>query len=90
MSTNQYDVDAYGKDVLAAANRFPWALAAPGTRHWPDGEFLDVALSTVRAEEREGYIERLEAFVEQHRARLRELLRGWGRAAGPQSSAGTR
>ncbi|MFD8288074.1 hypothetical protein ACFV2B_07540 [Streptomyces lavendulae] len=23
------------KDVLAAAERFPWALAAPGTRHWP-------------------------------------------------------
>lgn len=31
-------------DVLAAAERFPWAVAAPGTRHWPDGgDFLDVA-----------------------------------------------
>ncbi|MET9294838.1 hypothetical protein [Streptomyces sp. NPDC003077] len=63
------------KDVLAAAERFPWALAAPGTRHWPDGELLDVALSAVRTEERQGYIEHLEAFVEQHRARLEERLR---------------
>ncbi len=32
------------KDVLAAAERFPWALAAPGERHWPDGgDFLGVA-----------------------------------------------
>ncbi|MFJ2027991.1 hypothetical protein ACIODW_29870 [Streptomyces sp. NPDC087897] len=46
-------------------------MAAPGERHWPDGgDFLDVALSAVRPEEREGYIERLEAFVEQHRPRL--------------------
>ncbi|MFE9804240.1 hypothetical protein ACWC98_35710 [Streptomyces goshikiensis] len=50
----------------------PWALAAPGERHWPDGEFLNVALSAVRTEEREGYIEHLEVFVEQHRARLEE------------------
>ncbi|MFB7258065.1 hypothetical protein [Streptomyces nojiriensis] len=71
------------KDVLAAAERFPWAVAAPGTRHWPDGEFLDVALSTVRTEEREGYIERLEAFVEQHRARLEELLRAYGPGSRP-------
>jgi hypothetical protein len=71
--------------VLAAAERFPWALAGPGTRHWPDGEFLDVALSTVRAEEREGYIERLEAFVEEHRARLEELLRAYGPGSTPAS-----
>ncbi|MGW5401066.1 hypothetical protein [Streptomyces sp. NPDC003952] len=70
-------------DVLAAAERFPWALAAPGTRHWPDGEFLDVALGTVPAEEREGYIERLEAFVEQHRKRLEELLRAYGPGSRP-------
>ncbi|MFE1579266.1 hypothetical protein [Streptomyces fradiae] len=63
------------KDVLAAAERFPRALAAPETRRWPDGEFLDVALRAVRAEERQGYIERLEAFVEQRRARLEEILR---------------
>lgn len=30
------------------AERFPWALAAPGERHWPDREFLDVALSATR------------------------------------------
>ncbi|MFI8963073.1 hypothetical protein ACIGO8_13235 [Streptomyces sp. NPDC053493] len=30
-------VELDAKDVLAAAERFPWALAAPGTRHWPDG-----------------------------------------------------
>ncbi|MGW6327253.1 hypothetical protein [Streptomyces sp. NPDC055100] len=58
------------EDLLAAAERFPWAMAAPGERHWPDGgDFLEVALSAVRPKEREGYIERLEAFVEQHRAR---------------------
>ncbi|MFD8288073.1 hypothetical protein ACFV2B_07535 [Streptomyces lavendulae] len=48
-----------------------------------DGEFLDVALSTVRTEERKGYIERLEAFVEEHRARLEELLRAYGPGSRP-------
>ncbi|WP_399935039.1 hypothetical protein [Streptomyces kanamyceticus] len=72
------------KDVLAAAERFPWAVAAPGERHWPDGsDFLDVALSAVRPEEREGYIERLEAFVEQHRARPEEMLRTHGPGSRP-------
>ncbi|MEU2855578.1 hypothetical protein [Streptomyces syringium] len=67
-------------DLLAAAERSPWALAAPGgVRHWPDGgDFLDVALNAVRPEEREGYIERPKAFVEQHRARLEEMLRTHG------------
>lgn len=46
---------------------------------------LDVALSTVRPEEREGYIERLEAFVEQHRARLEEMLRTHGPGSTPAS-----
>lgn len=63
-------------DVLAVADRFPWAVAAPGERHWPDGEFLDVALGAVRADERQGYIERLAAFVEQHRARLGGAVAG--------------
>ncbi|MFI0220069.1 hypothetical protein [Streptomyces lydicus] len=36
-------------------------------------------------EEREGYIERLEAFVEQHRARLEELLRAYGPGSRPAS-----
>ncbi|MEU9197729.1 hypothetical protein [Streptomyces hundungensis] len=74
------------KDVLAAAEGFPWAVAAPGVRHWPDGgDFLDVALSAVRPEEREGYIERLEAFVEQHRPRLEEMLRTHGPGSKPAS-----
>ncbi|MBK3646323.1 hypothetical protein [Streptomyces sp. MBT33] len=73
-------------DVLAAAERFPWAVAAPGTRHWPDGsDFLDVALSAVGNEERAGYIERLEAFVEGHRDRLEELLRAYGPGSRPAS-----
>ncbi|GGR47353.1 hypothetical protein GCM10010497_58340 [Streptomyces cinereoruber] len=38
----------------------------PGTLHRPQGEFLDVALSAMPPEERTKYIERLEAFVEQH------------------------
>ncbi|MFI0596616.1 hypothetical protein [Streptomyces griseus] len=71
--------------VLATAERFPWAVAAPEVRHWPDGSFLDVALSAVRPEEREGYIERLVAFVEQHRARLENLLRAYGPASTPAS-----
>ncbi|MGW2843289.1 hypothetical protein ACWCWD_36560 [Streptomyces sp. NPDC001493] len=77
-------LDATG--VLAAAERFPWAVAARGVRHWPDGsDFLDVALSAVRPEEREGYIERLEAFVEQHRARLEKMLRTHGPGSEPAS-----
>ena len=74
------------KDVLAVAERFPWAVAAPGDRHWPDGsDFLDVALSAVGNEDRAGYIERLEAFVEQHRDRLEELLRAYGPGSTPAS-----
>ncbi|MFI0227941.1 hypothetical protein [Streptomyces lydicus] len=75
----------YARRVLAVAEGFTWAIAAPGERHWPDGEFLDVALGAVRTEEREGYIERLEAFVEQHRARLEELLRAYGPGSRPAS-----
>ncbi|MER8048031.1 hypothetical protein [Streptomyces sp. NPDC094032] len=38
-------VELDAKDILAAAERFLWAVAAPGERHWPDGgDFLDVAL----------------------------------------------
>ncbi|WP_433860308.1 hypothetical protein [Streptomyces kronopolitis] len=76
----------YAQRVLAVAEGFAWAVAAPGERHWPDGaDFLDVALRAVRPEEREGYIERLEAFVEQHRARLEELLRAYGPGSRPAS-----
>ncbi|MGW6684933.1 hypothetical protein ACWGBO_34465 [[Kitasatospora] papulosa] len=61
-------------------------MAAPGRRHWPDGgDFLDVALSAVRPDERKGYIERLEAFVEQHRPRLEEMLRTHGPGSMPAS-----
>ncbi|MEU4954700.1 hypothetical protein [Streptomyces lavendulae] len=82
MSTEQLDAN----DVLAAAERFPWALAAPGERNWPDGsDFLDVALSAVRPEEREDYIEHLEVFVGQHRARLEEMLRTHGPGSRPAS-----
>ncbi|MHB6912839.1 hypothetical protein [Streptomyces sp. DB-54] len=75
----------YAKRILAVAEGFAWAVAAPGDRQWPDGEFLDVALSAVRTEEREGYVERLEAFVEEHRARLEELLRAYGPGSRPAS-----
>ncbi|MFE4830712.1 hypothetical protein [Streptomyces sp. NPDC056672] len=37
----------------------------------------------MRAGEHEGYIERLEAFVQQHRARLEELLRAYGPGSKP-------
>ncbi|MFE3022110.1 hypothetical protein [Streptomyces sp. NPDC059256] len=68
------------------AEGFTWAVAAPGTRHWPDGsDFLDVTLSAVGDEERAGYIERLEAFVEEHRDRLEELLRAYGPGSRPAS-----
>ncbi|WP_157854599.1 hypothetical protein [Streptomyces varsoviensis] len=36
-------------------------------------------------EERAGYIERLEAFVEKHRDRLEELLRAYGPGSTPAS-----
>jgi hypothetical protein len=76
----------YARRVLAVAEGFTWAVAAPGMRHWPDGrDFLDVALAAVRPEEREGYTERLEAFVEQHRARLEEMLRAYGPGSRPAS-----
>ncbi|WP_097983986.1 hypothetical protein [Streptomyces sp. f150] len=61
-------------------------MVAPGTLHWPDGaDFLDAALSAVANEERAGYIERLEAFVEEHRDRLEELLRTHGPGSKPAS-----
>ncbi|WEH43949.1 hypothetical protein [Streptomyces sp. AM 2-1-1] len=79
-------VELDAKDVLAAAERFTWAVAAPGVRHWPDGsDFLDVALSAVSPEEREGYIEHLAVFVEGHRDRLEELLRAYGPGSRPAS-----
>ncbi|MFF3158958.1 hypothetical protein [Streptomyces sp. NPDC057910] len=73
-------------DVLEAAERFPWAVAAQGRRHWPDGsDFLEAALSAVGDEERAGCIERLEAFVEEHRDRPEELPRAYGPGSRPAS-----
>ncbi|MFD6660658.1 hypothetical protein ACFWEB_36600 [Streptomyces parvus] len=71
--------------VLAAAERCPWALAPREARHWPDGSFLNTALSAVRPEEHAGYTERLEEFAQQHRARLEELLRAYGPGSTPAS-----
>ncbi|MFD8956558.1 hypothetical protein ACFXKH_35850 [Streptomyces caelestis] len=71
--------------VLAAAERCPWALAPHEVRHWPDGSFLDTALSAVRPEEHAGYAERLEAFAVQHRTRLEDLLRAYGPGSTPAS-----
>jgi hypothetical protein len=39
----------------------------------------------VRTAERQGYIEHLEAFVQQHRTRLEELLRAYGPGSRPAS-----
>ncbi|WP_327388879.1 hypothetical protein [Streptomyces sp. NBC_01207] len=63
------------KEVLAAARRCTWALADPGDFLSPEAadEILTVALGAVREEERAGYVERLVAFAEQHRARLRSV-----------------
>ncbi|KOT65558.1 MULTISPECIES: hypothetical protein [Streptomyces] len=74
-------------NVLAAAERFPWALAAPGERHWSGGEFLDVALSAVRTEERQGYIERLEALAPRSLRRRSAVDTGSSRAHGPTAGA---
>ncbi|MFD3565976.1 hypothetical protein [Streptomyces sp. NPDC058667] len=46
---------------------------------------MDVAQSAVHPEERKGYIERLAAFVEQHRARLEEMLPTHGPGSKPAS-----
>ncbi|MEV5525157.1 hypothetical protein AB0N43_32505 [Streptomyces pseudogriseolus] len=73
------------KDVLAAAERFPWALGRTGRAALAGRGVLDVALSAVRTEERQGHIERLEAFVEQHRASLEDLLHAYGPGSRPAS-----
>lgn len=76
----------YSRRILAVAEGFTWDVAAPGERRWPDGSgFLDVVLSAVRTGERAGYIELLEAFVEERRARLEELLRVYGPGSRPAS-----
>ncbi|MFC9249632.1 hypothetical protein ACFT7S_37985 [Streptomyces sp. NPDC057136] len=67
------------REVMAAAERRMWALADPGDFLVTEAsdEILAVALSAVREDERAGYAQRLEAFAEQHRERLEELLRAY-------------
>ncbi|MFD7868173.1 hypothetical protein [Streptomyces sp. NPDC059783] len=79
------DLARLGTDALVMAERCPWALAAPGARHWPDGFVLDTTLSAVRPEDQRGYVERLEAFTVQHRDRLEGLLRAYGPGSRPAS-----
>jgi hypothetical protein len=73
------------KEVLEAAQRCTWALSDPGNWCLPDAseEILTVALSAVREDERDGYVQRLEGFAEQHRERLEELLRAYGPGSAP-------
>ncbi|MBW5252394.1 hypothetical protein JGS39_25945 [Streptomyces sp. P01-B04] len=55
-------------------------MADPSEFLVPDAseEIAAVALSAIREGERAGYAERLEAFAEQHRARLGKMVRGSG------------
>ncbi|MFE2432172.1 hypothetical protein ACFXJ5_36305 [Streptomyces sp. NPDC059373] len=75
--------------VLAEALRYRWALTDPGNFLIPEAsdEILTVVLSAVREDERDGYPQRLEAFTEQHRKRLEELLRAYGpgKSASPKA-----
>src|SRR5690606_9231233 len=75
------------QEVLAAARRCTWACTTPDNFLAPDGteQILAVALGAVREEERPGYVERLVAFVEEHRERLEELLRRYGPGSKPAS-----
>ncbi|MFD9078274.1 hypothetical protein [Streptomyces erythrochromogenes] len=75
------------KKVLAAARRCTWALADPGEFLGPEAseQILTATLGAVREDERAGYAERLEAFAEQHRPRLEELLRAYGPGSAPAS-----
>jgi hypothetical protein len=72
-------------EVLAAAQRCTWALTTPDQFFTSEAssEILAVALSAVREEERDGYVQRLEAFADRHRERLAELLRAYGPGSAP-------
>ncbi|MFE0379309.1 hypothetical protein ACFW1M_27885 [Streptomyces inhibens] len=72
-------------EVLAAAQRITWACTNLRTFFVPDAsrDILDVALAAVRAQERGGYVRRLEAFAERHRGRLEEMLRAYGPGSAP-------
>ncbi|MFE3143367.1 hypothetical protein [Streptomyces scopuliridis] len=73
------------QEVLTAAQQSTWALTDPGNWFLPDSstEILTVALNAVREDERDGYTQRLEAFAEQHRERLQEMLHQYGPGSAP-------
>ncbi|MFF5881230.1 hypothetical protein ACIQ9M_34910 [Streptomyces californicus] len=60
-------------------------MAPEGARHWPDGAFLDTALSAVRPEEYAWYADRLQNFAREHRKRLEDLLCAYGPGSPPAS-----
>lgn len=72
-------------EVLAAALRCTWALAAP--EEFFDAEaarqILTLGLSAVREDERAGYPRRLQEFAQAHRERLAALLRSHGPGSAP-------
>jgi hypothetical protein len=72
-------------EVRAAAQRCTWACTTPDQFLIPEAssEILAVALSAVREEEHDGYVQRLEAFADRHRERLAELLRAYGPGSVP-------
>ncbi|MFF6961692.1 hypothetical protein [Streptomyces sp. NPDC008317] len=72
-------------EVLAAALRCTWALTTPDQFFTTEAssEILTVALSAVREEEHDGYVQRLEAFAHRHRERLEKLLRTHGPGSAP-------
>lgn len=72
-------------EVLAAALRCTWALASPEGFFVPEAsrEILAVALAAVGEGERDGYVQRLEAFADRHRERLAELVRAYGPGSAP-------
>ncbi|MFC7924808.1 hypothetical protein [Streptomyces cinereoruber] len=79
------------EDVLAAAEGFPWAVAAPGTRHWPDGSgFLDVALSAVRPRNARGTSSAWRRSSKSSAPAWRSCCGCTGRAALRRRTAGTR
>ncbi|MFB7896164.1 hypothetical protein ACFC1B_07515 [Streptomyces xiamenensis] len=87
MSTEQRSLDTYALAARETALRCPWALAEPKEFLVPEAsdEILTVALSAVREDERDGYTRRLEAFAQEHRERLEELLRAYGPGSVPAS-----
>ncbi|WP_331757045.1 hypothetical protein OH782_41430 (plasmid) [Streptomyces sp. NBC_01544] len=71
------------EEILAAAQRCTWSCADPVFDLDESREILTVALTAVREDERADYVQRLEAFADQHRERLQELLRAYGPGSAP-------